>query len=65
MIDFVRAKISDLATHYVGNFGLGEDITLTEKKYEFKDEVVKEVFFNYLFQGFDNDVFYQFRKKEV
>jgi hypothetical protein len=65
MIDFVRAKISDLATHYVGNFGLGEDMTLTEKPYEFKDAIVKEVFFNYLFKGFDNDVFYQFRKKEV
>jgi len=63
MIDFSRANMSDLASHYVGNFGLGEDLVLTEKLYHFKDTIVREVFFNFLFSGFKNDIFYHFRRK--
>jgi hypothetical protein len=63
MIDFSRAEMSDIATHYVGNFGLGEDMELTEKPYHFKDAVVREIFFNFLLSGFKNDIFYHFRRK--
>lgn len=63
MIEFSRAEISDLASHYVGNFGLGEDMVLTSEPYQFKNSIVKEIFFNFLLSGFKNDIFYHFRRK--
>lgn len=63
MIDFSRAEMSDLTSHYVGNFGLGEDLVLTGKPHHFKDAIVREVFFNFLLSGFKNDIFYHFRRK--
>ena len=63
MIDFTRADMSALTTHYVGNSGLGEEMVITEKPYQFKNAVVKEVFFNFLLSGFKNDIYYQFINK--
>jgi hypothetical protein len=60
MIDLTRADMSALATHYVGNSGLGEQMVITEKPYQFKSAVVKEVFFNFLLSGFKNDIHYHF-----
>lgn len=60
MIDFTRADMTALATHYVGNSGLGEQMVITEKPYQFKNAIVKEVFFNFLLSGFKNDIYYHF-----
>jgi hypothetical protein len=63
MIDFTRADMTALATHYVGNSGLGEQMVITEKPYQFKSPIVKEVFFNFLLSGFKNDIHYHFVNK--
>ena len=34
MIDFTRAQLSQLTVHFVGNKGLGEEITLSDKQLE-------------------------------
>lgn len=62
MIDFARMDVAGLATHYIGNFGLGEDMTLSEHPISFKDDYVKQIFFNYLVLGFKNDIYYKFTK---
>ena len=62
MIDFGRIDVKALATHYIGNFGLGEDIKLSQHPIQFKDDFVKGVFFDYLLSGFKNDIYYKFRK---
>ena len=63
MIDFSRHRILGFVAHYVGNFGLAEDMVLSKEEFVFKDEAVKDVFFNYLLSGFKNDIYYHFRKK--
>ncbi len=63
MLEFTRSKILSLATHYVGNCGLGEKITLSSKPITFSDDVVKTIFFDYLFSGFKNDIYYKFKSK--
>ncbi len=63
MIDFSRQRILGFAAHYVGNFGLGEDLDLSGEQFIFKEEKVKDVFFNYLLSGFKNDIYYHFSKK--
>jgi hypothetical protein len=63
MIETNRMSVVGLTTHFVGNFGLGEDIILSKDPYSFKDEKVQDIFFNYLLSGFKNDIYYRFRKK--
>ena len=62
MIDFARMNVTGLATHYIGNFGLGEEMKLSEHPIMFKDEFVKGIFYDYLLSGFKNDIYYRFRK---
>ena len=37
MIDFSRAQLTHFIIHYVGNKGLGEELTLSENCFEFKE----------------------------
>lgn len=65
MIEYTRANMVSMATHYVGNKGLGHQLTLTEKPYEFKDDITKDIFFNFLVSGFKNDIYYHFTKEQT
>ncbi len=49
MIDFSRAQLTHFIIHYVGNKGLGEELTLSENSFEFKDDFVKETVLRYFF----------------
>ena len=42
MIDFTRAQLTHFVVHFVGNKGLGEELTCSNKTIEFKDDFVKE-----------------------
>lgn len=63
MIDFSRAQLTHFALHHVGNKGLGEELTLSEKLIEFKDDFVKETLLRYFLSPFKTDVYYQFKGK--
>ncbi len=63
MIDFSRANLTHLAIHHVGNKGLGEELTLSNKLIKFKDDFVKETLLRYLLSPFKTDVYYQFKGK--
>lgn len=63
MIDFTRAQLTHFAIHFVGNKGLGEELTLSEKVFEFKDDFVRDTVLRYFLSPFKTDIFYQFRGK--
>lgn len=63
MIDFSRAQLTHFILHYVGNNGLGEELTLSEQCFEFKDDFVKETLIRYFQTPFKTDVFYKFKNK--
>jgi hypothetical protein len=63
MIDFTRALLTHLSIHFCGNKGLGEELTLSEKIIELKDDFVKETLVRYFTQPFKTDVYYQFKGK--
>lgn len=63
MIDFTRAELTHFIIHYVGNKGLGEELTLSDACFEFKDEFVKDTVLRY-FQGpFKTDIYHKFKNK--
>lgn len=64
MIEFTRSRLSKIATHFVGNSGLGEQNIISDKLYHFRDDNVKEIFFNFLVSGFKNDIYFNFRRIE-
>ena len=63
MIDFSRAQLSHFTLHFVGNKGLGEELTLSEKVFEFTDDFVKETVLRYFLSPFKTDIYYQFKGK--
>jgi hypothetical protein len=63
MIDFTRAQLTHFTKHYVGNKGLGEELTCSDKAFEFKDDFVKETLFRYFLTPFKTDIYYQFKGK--
>ncbi len=63
MIDFSRAQLTHFMIHYVGNKGIGEELTLSEKVFEFKDDFVKETLLRYFLTPFKTDIYYQFKGK--
>jgi len=63
MIDFSRAQLTQFVVHFVGNKGLGEELTLSEKTIEFKDDFVKETVLRYFLSPFKTDVYHQFKGK--
>src|SRR4051812_34664940 len=63
MKDFSRAQLTHFIIHFVGNKGLGEELTLSEKMYEFKDDFVKETLVRYFTTPFKTDIYYQFKGK--
>ncbi|MCE3259353.1 MAG: hypothetical protein K0S12_994 [Bacteroidetes bacterium] len=63
MIDFSRAELTHFVIHYVGNKGLGEELTLSDKVYKFKDDFVKETLLRYFLTPFKTDIYHQFKGK--
>lgn len=63
MIDFSRAQLTHFAIHFVGNKGLGEELTCSEKTFEFKDDFVKETVLRYFLSPFKTDIYHQFKGK--
>ncbi len=63
MIDFTRSQLTNFATHYVGNKGLGEEINLTEKSISINDDFLKDTIMRYFTSGFKTDIYYQFKSK--
>jgi hypothetical protein len=63
MIDFSRAQLTHFSINYVGNKGLGEELTTSDKVFEFKDDFVKETLLRYFLSPFKTDIYYRFRPK--
>ncbi len=63
MIDFSRAQLTHFTVNYVGNKGLGEELTLSDNTFEFKDDFVKETVLRYFLTPFKTDIYYQFKGK--
>lgn len=63
MIDFSRAELTHFIIHYVGNKGLGEELTLSEQTFEFTDDFVKETVLRYFLTPFKLDIYHQFKGK--
>jgi len=63
MIDLTRSRLSHIATHHVGNKGLGEALTLTEKQVEISDDFTLDTFMRYLTSGFKGGIYYKFKSK--
>ncbi len=63
MIDFTRAQLTHFVVHFVGNKGLGEELTCSNKTIEFKDDFVKETVLRYLTTPFKTDIYHKFKGK--
>lgn len=63
MIDFSRAQLTHFCVHFVGNKGLGEELTMSDKAFAFKDDFVKETVLRYFLTPFKTDIYYQFKGK--
>ena len=63
MIDFSRATLTHFTVHFVGNKGLGEELTLNESTIELKDEFVKETLLRYFLSPFKTDIYHEFKGK--
>lgn len=63
MIEFSRAQFTHFAVHFVGNKGIGEELTMSEAITEFQDDFVKETTLRYFLTPFKTDVYYKFKGK--
>ena len=63
MIDFTRTELARFTTHFVGNKGLGEELTLTEKEIQIGDDFLKDTIMRYFTSQFKTDIYYQFKSK--
>jgi hypothetical protein len=63
MIDFSRAQLTHFTVHFVGNKGLGEELTLSEKTIDIQDDFVKETLLRYFLSPFKTDIYHRFKGK--
>lgn len=63
MIDFTRSELTHFVIHFVGNKGLGEELTLSEKEIQISDDFLKDTVMRYLTSPFKTDIYYQFKSK--
>jgi hypothetical protein len=63
MIDFTRAQLTHFIIHFVGNKGGGEELTLSENVFEFKDDFVKDTVLRYFLSPFKTDIYHKFKNK--
>lgn len=64
MLDTLRAELVEFAAHYVGNKNNMQDLIMSDKPYQFKDDYTKEVLFKYMTESFKKDIFYRFNIKK-
>lgn len=65
MIEFKRSESNEIAIHYVGNKGLGEEIVFANMPNKIGDEWVKETIYHFFLNTFKSDVYFQFRKPDA
>lgn len=63
MIDFTRSELSQFIIHFVGNKGLGEELTLSNQLIKLSDDFIKDTVIRYLTNPFKTDIYYQFKSK--
>lgn len=63
MIDFTRAELTQFIIHFVGNKGLGEELTVSDKQIIISDDFLKDTVMRYLTSAFKTDIYYQFKSK--
>jgi hypothetical protein len=63
MIDFTRAQLTHFIVHFVGNKGSGEELTLSETTFEFKDDFVRDTVLRYFLTPFKTDIYHKFKNK--
>lgn len=63
MIDLTRTDLVSIATHFVGNKGIGEALTLNEKEVQINDDFTKDTFMRYLTSGFKGGIYHKFKSK--
>lgn len=63
MIDFTRAELTHLTIHYVGNKGLGEELTNASNLFSFSDDFVKDTLLRYFLAPFKTDIYFQFKSR--
>lgn len=64
MLDFSEVKLQQMAIHYVGNKGRGEDLTLSRNAFQPREEIVSDLLLKYFLSPFKGDVFYNFSHEE-
>ena len=62
MIDYRRAGLMDLSVHFTGNKGNGEELKLSNKPFQFKDETLKELLMHYFLSPFKSGIYYHLKK---
>lgn len=63
MIDFTRSELVNFVIHYVGNKGLGEELTFNEKEVHVSDDFTKYTLMRYFIFPFKSDIYYKFKSK--
>jgi hypothetical protein len=63
MIDFTRAQLTHFYVGFVGNKGLGEELTLSQNEFILSDDFLKETLMRYFTGAFKTDIYYQFKGK--
>jgi hypothetical protein len=63
MIDFTRAGLELLCVHYVGNKGLGEELTLSENVVNLNNDFLNNTVMRYFSSPFKDDIYYKFKGK--
>lgn len=61
MIEFTRSEMTNLVIHYVGNKGLGEELTFSDKEIKLNDDFTKDTLMRYLTTPFKSDMYYKFK----
>ena len=63
MIEFSRAQLTHIVAHWVGNKGLGEELSTSQSLIEFSDDFVKDTTLRYFLSPFKTDIYYRFKGK--
>ena len=60
MLDFSEARLQQMAVHFVGNKGRGEELVLARNIFQPKEELVSDLLLKYFLFPFKGEVFYNF-----
>ncbi len=65
MLEFTRSELTQLAVHYTGNKGNGEEVSYSGSPFKFKEDFVKDTLLHYFLTPFKNDIYYCFAKSDA